>query len=137
MTLHLLDLVDPRIDQYAMEIKALQTKMDELNQRESELQQREQILNSIDKSVWEKVEKKAAKKAKKQARAENDTQQQDDNVVNLAQAAGNTKEEVAVNTASLPGANQDNSSPLGTVLMIGAALLLCVTTAFFYRKKQG
>ena len=131
MTLHLLDLVDPRIDQYAMEIKALQTKMDELNQRESELQQREQILNSIDKSVWEKVE------AKKQARAENDTQQQDDNVVNLAQAAGNTKEEVAVSTASLPGANQDTSSPLGTVLMIGAALLLCVTTAFFYRKKQG
>ncbi len=137
MTLHLLDLVDPRIDEYAMEIKMLQTKMDELNQRESELQQREQILNSIDKSVWEKVEKKAAKKAKKQARAENDTQQQDDNVVNLAQATGNTKEEVAVSTASLPGANQDTSSPLGTVLMIGAALLLCVTTAFFYRKKQG
>lgn len=135
MTIHLLDLIDPRIDQYQQDIQMLQQQLSELSVREEELQEREQVLNSIDKSVWEKVEKKAAKKAKKQAHAEAGGSK--GNTVNLAQRTDNTNEETSVNTAGMAGAGNAESAPIGTVLLLGAALLLCATTAIFYRKKNG
>ena len=135
MTFHLLDVVNPRIGELAAEIESHAKQLKALEIKEEELQQRQNLLNEIDESVWKKVEKKAAKKAKKQARA--DAAENKENTVNLAQRTNDSSEEVTVNTAGMAGTGNSHDSSIGTVLLLGAALLLCATTAIFYRKKNG
>ena len=137
MTLHLLDLIDPRIDQYRTQQQQLIGQIKALEVREQDIQLREQELDKIDKAVWEKVEKKAAKKAKKQSLSTLD--KQNDNVVNLAQGKAASTQQTTINTADIAGFMdnaENNSSSIGTAVMIGAALIICITSAFFYRNKQ-
>ncbi len=137
MTLHLLDLIDPRIDQYRAQQQQLIGQIKALEVREQDIQLREQELDKIDKAVWEKVEKKAAKKAKKQSLSTLD--KQNDNIVNLAQGKAASTQQTTINTADIAGfmdTTETNSSSIGTAVMIGAALIICITSAFFYRNKQ-
>ncbi len=137
MTLHLLDLIDPRIDQYRAQQQQLIGQIKALEVREQDIQLREQELEKIDKAVWEKVEKKAAKKAKKQSLSTLD--KQNDNIVNLAQGKAASTQQTTINTADIAGFMdnaENNSSLIGTAVMIGAALIICITSAFFYRNKQ-
>lgn len=137
MTLHLLDLIDPRIDQYRSQQQQLIAQIKALEVREQDIKLREQELEKIDQAVWKKLEKKAAKKSKSLSLTT--PANTNDNIVNLVRSQAATTEQTTVNTADLAGfmqTSETTSSSAGTALMIGAALLICITSAFFYRKKQ-
>ena len=80
------------------------------------------------------MRQKMLKKANKYA---DNGQSQEDNVVNLAQRAGNTIEL----TSEQNQQNEEDitiaSASFGSVILIGGALLLLATSAIYYGKKQG
>lgn len=139
MTLHLLDIIiDDESTVLNQECQQLQQQLNEIDAELLEVAAREKELESVPANVWKKVEKAKAKDLKKSKVKQLSMagEQESGNTVDLTQAPGNTTEQVAVSTASMPGSNDSASSPIGAVVMIGIALLLCATSAVFYRKKQ-
>lgn len=139
MTTYFLDMPNIELEMFGRKAKQLDKKEAELNQlekdlnrRERSVNRREQELKKVSPQVWKEA-KKAKKKAEKKAlkTALNNT---DDNIMNLSAKTANTNESVVVNTASMPGSDDTVTSSIGSIIMIVAAILLCATSAVFYRK---
>ena len=131
MTLQLLDLIDPRIDQYKRQLSQFDLRQKELDQLEEDLNQREEDLNSVDPKVWQKIEKAIKKDEKKQ-------QKKAPRIEHLL-GAQNTTVSVVVNTADIAPFHETDEtsiSSFGSIFMIMGALILCATSAVFYKKHQ-
>jgi seryl-tRNA synthetase len=84
----------------------------------------------------QKEQKRKAKEIKKQVKKGVFGKNPEDNTLNLIERPDNTSEQVATQESN----SQQNvalaSASLSTIIFIGAALLLCATSAMLYRKKS-
>ncbi len=140
MTTYFLDMPNIEFEMYSKKEMQLDKKEAELNQlekdlnrRERSVNRREQELKNVSPQVWKKAKK--AKKAKKKAK-QTSFNGTDNTTLNLSAKTAGTNESVVVNTAGVPGSDEATSSSIGSIILIVAALLLCATSALFYRKHQ-
>ena len=117
----------------------LKTKEYQLLQREEDLMRREiivsekiQDLKLYAPKVWQQIEKER-RQEQQNTTGYNAT---DGGIINLAQQQGNTTEQMEVNPSDMPETSKASASPAGSLLMICGAILLCVTSALCYRKKD-
>ncbi len=131
-----------RQNREAQKIKSLEGQLNELRAKVNAKQQEISVLEgeifrkeAMLKEFAPKEYKKYQQKLQELGLASNNLNE-DENAVNLATtAAGSTTASIGVNTASMPGTNDNTTSSFGSFVMICTALFLCATSALFYGKK--
>ena len=127
MTIHFIDAALPP-EYYKKMVKEQERKEKALKKIERKEQKRKE-------KEAKKLEKQKKKMEKLKAKQGLTGLRQEDNNVNLSSQASNTQE-IALNAAAWPGTSAEESTPVGSIIIILAAFLLCVTSAIVYRKKQ-
>ena len=136
MTFHLLDKIVPNDNFFRSNHNPGKEEQTEapVNEKKTEKQLRKEAKKA--EKARKKAEKARLKELKKQAKqGQTSTYEHEEGAINLsASAAGNAQIEVNSNANSQEPTH--SAASLGSVFLIGGALILLATSAIFYGKRQ-